>query len=110
MMISDDGEDETGRWVPYLEYYNVLPPVTPLKEEILPLSDYDPTKIYLNQGHYIFTIPVELLESVGKPLYFDILTKMDRGVVALRFTDEMNENSFDIPGKITTASGMGCKL
>lgn len=107
MMISDDGEDETGRWVPYLEYYNALPPVNPLKEEILPVSDYDSTKIYLNQGHCIFTIPVELLESVGKPLYFDILTKMDQGVVALRFTDEMNENSFDIPEKIYSGKWKG---
>ena len=66
-------------WIPYTEYYNVKPPAKIRMSDSLPVSVYDPEKIYIIYCHYIFVIPVEILEAMGKPLSFTILDNRKEG-------------------------------
>lgn len=71
-MTDKDGH-LTDKWIPYTDYYNVEPPKEKLYDgSDAPRTPYDPTKIYLNHGHSILNIPVEILEKLGNPLYFHI--------------------------------------
>lgn len=58
----------TDKWIPYTDYYNVEPPKDKPHEE--PKTPYNPKKIYMNHGHSILTMPVELLKQMESPLYF----------------------------------------
>lgn len=109
VVLHDKDGTLSDRCVPYTDYYNVEPP----KEKLLDSSDaprtpYDPTKIYLNHHHSILTIPVEILEQLGKPLYFSIGRK--NGYLFLIVDDEMRENGFDIPEKIYNGKWKGIQV
>jgi len=99
----------TDIWIPYTDYYNTEPP----KDELYDRSDaprtpYDSTKIFLNHHHSILTIPVEILNKLGKLLYFHIGRKA--GDLLLIFEDEMSENSFDIPKKVYNGKWKGVQV
>lgn len=107
--LTDKDGRLTDKWIPYTDYYNVESP----REKLYNISDaprtpYDPTKIYLNHGHCILTIPVEILEKLGKPLYFRIGRKNE--YLSLIFESEMSENSFDIPEKVYNGKWKGIKV
>jgi|GEM_PF-1683531 len=109
VVTTDRDGNLTDTWIPYTDYYNVEPP----KEKLLDSSDaprtpYDPTKIYLNHHHSILTIPIEILEQLGKPLYFSIGRK--NGYLFLIVDDEMRENGFDIPEKIYNGKWKGIQV
>jgi hypothetical protein len=73
-----------------------------------PRTPYDPTKIYLNHGHCILTIPVEVLDKLGRPLYFRIGKK--NGYLFIIIESEMSDNSFDIPEKVYNGKWKGIKV
>lgn len=106
-MVMTTGKDGnfSDRWIPFTDYYNVEPP----KEKLHDSSDasktpYDPTKIYLNHRHSFLTIPVELLEKLGNPLFFHIARKDENLLIVIE--DEMSENSFAFQRKFTMGNGM----
>ena len=66
VVLPDKDGNLSDKWIPYTDYYNVEPPKE--KHPVAPKTAYDPTKIYLNDWNYIFTIPIELLETMGKLL------------------------------------------
>ncbi len=107
VVLSDKNGTSTDRSVPYTDYYNVLTPKNPPIPEQLPVTEYDPTKIYINHNFCIFVIPVEILESAGKPLYFVVKRSTGDGIVAIQFTDEMMDNGFDIPEKVYNGKWKG---
>lgn len=127
MVKDDDGNDEylelsyfdvplvdekgnlTDKWIPYTDYYNVVPP----KEKLYDIADalrtqYDPTKIYLNHGHSILTIPVEILNEFERPLYFHL--KRKDGYLLIVFEDKIDENSFDIQEKVYNGEWKGIRV
>jgi len=53
-------------------------------------------------------VPVEILNKLGKPLYFHIGCKA--GDLLLIFEDEMSENSFDIPKKVYNGKWKGVQV
>jgi transcriptional regulator with XRE-family HTH domain len=83
-------------WIPYTEYYNVEPAPKREEPDALPLSAYNPERVYINHYDAIFVIPVEILEEMGKPLFFTIIRNDEDGWVGFRFTDEMEDEGFDI--------------
>ena len=89
----------TDKWIPFADYYNIARPPKPNTEKI-PASKYDPAMIYMNHADCILTIPVEILENAGKPLYFIILWDHDHCRLGIHFTDELTEDGFDIPRKV----------
>lgn len=89
----------TDKWIPFGDYYNIARSPKPDKEKP-PASKYDPGMIYMNHANCILTIPVEILESSGKPLYFNILWDHDHCRLGIHFTDELTEDGFDIPRKV----------
>ena len=103
-VIMTSGKDGplSGKWIPYTDYYNVEPPKEKIIEE--PKTPYDPTKIYLNNGHCILVIPVEILEKFGRPKYFTICRDQKRGRLLLAFLDE---GMFDIPEKVYNGKWKG---
>ena len=110
-MVMTTGKDgnSSDRWIPFSDYYNVEPP----KEKLHDSSDvlktlYDPTKIYLNHRHSFLTIPVELLEKLGNPLFFHIARKDENLLIVIE--DEMSENSFDIPEKVYNGKWNGIRV
>lgn len=106
IVTADKDGNLTDKWIPYADYYNVVLPSKP-KTEAKPVSEYDPGKIYLNHGECILTIPVEILESAGKPLYFVILWNHEHNLLGIHFTDELTEDGFDIPPKVYNGKWKG---
>ena len=109
VVLPDKDGALSDKWVPYTDYYNVEPP----KEKPHDSSDasktpYDPTKIYLNHHHSILTIPVEILEELGRPLYFSIGRK--NGYLFIVVEDQMGENGFDIPEKVYNGKWKGIQV
>ena len=107
--ISNKDGELSERWIPYIDYYNVEPP----KEKVCDSSDaprtpYDPTKIYLNHGHSILVIPVEILEKLGKPLFFRIWRK--NGHLLVVGESEMTEDSYDIPEQVYNGKWKGIRV
>ena len=102
--IVTNGKDGqlSGKWIPYMGYYNVEPPKEKKKEE--PKTPYDPTKLYLNNGPCILVIPVEMLEKFGRPKYFTICRDQKRGRLLLVF---MDDGMFDIPEKVYNGKWKG---
>lgn len=105
VILKDENGDLSDRWIPYTDYYNVEEPKT--KREEKPKTPYDPTRIYLNHGHCILVIPVEMLEKLGKPLYFHIARDRKTGVLFLVFKDVIGEDGFDIPEKVYNGKWKG---
>ena len=102
------------KWIPYTEYYNVEGPseeeIKAHEEKKLPESPYDPKKVYINEGHYIFVIPVEILEIAGKPMSFDVIQNIKKGWVGFRFFDDPKEGGFDIPEIIYNGEWKGIRV
>lgn len=106
VVTSDKDGGLSDKWIPFTDYYNVEPPKEKRHDSSeAPKTPYDPTKIYLNHGHSILTIPVELLEKMGRPLYFHIGRR--NGYLLIIIDDEMGENSFDIPEKVYSGKWKG---
>ena len=102
----DESGNLSDKWIPYAEYYNVE---LPSKRDIetKPAAEYDPEKIYLNHADCILTIPVEILEQAGKPLYFVVLWNHKSNHLAIQFVDELTEGGFDIPQRVYTEEWKG---
>lgn len=99
IVMSDKEGNLTDKWIPFTDYYNVeRPEKTTLDSSDVPKTPYDPAKIYLNHGHSILTIPVELLKELGNPLYFSIGQK--NCDLLIIFEDKMSENGFDISPQV----------
>ena len=68
VVLTDKDGNLTDQWIPFTDYYNVeRPEKATIDSSDVPKTPYDPTKIYLNHGHSILTIPVEILVQLGKP-------------------------------------------
>ena len=93
------------RLIPYADYYNVEAPKEKRTEETK--SPYDPNKVYLNHGHSILTISVEMLEELGKPSYFNLVRNRKNGDLLIVFTDEVDKDGFDIPKKVYNGKWKG---
>ena len=106
--VDKDG-NLSGKWIPFSDYYNPAPIPKPAIEK-KPAAEYDPGKIYLNHADCILTIPVEIFEQAGKPLYFIILWNHERNHLAIQFTDELTEEGFDIPQRIYTEEWKGVHI
>lgn len=106
IMTTDKNGNLTDKWIPYADYYNVVLSPKP-NGETRPVLEYDPRKIYLNHGHCILTIPVELLEIAGKPLFFIVFWNHEYNVLGIHFTDELTDDGFDIPPKVYNGEWKG---
>ena len=95
-LVNENGE-LSGRFIPYTEYYNVLPPKHRPDEDLASEDEYDTRKVYLNCGSNILVVPKQILETMGKPLFYDLAWNEKKRVLALRFTKEIGENGNDIP-------------
>ena len=99
VVLTDKDGNLTDQWIPFTDYYNVeRPEKAMIDSSDAPRTPYDATKIYLNHRHSILTLPVELLEELGKPLYFSIGRKNCDLLIV--FEDEMSENGFDISPQV----------
>ena len=94
IVAPDDSGELSDKWIPYTKYHNVEPADKSQRPPELPKSDYDSSKVYINHGVDIFKIPVEILEQMGRPHFFDIMRSPDDLDIALRFSFE--EGMFDI--------------
>ena len=112
VVLPDKDGNPSDKWIPFTDYYNVERPKNNPHDTSdthkTPKTPYDPSLIYLNHGHSILTIPVELLEELGKPLYFSI--GRSNGNLLIIVEDEMNENSFDIPPKVYEGQWKGIEV
>ena len=97
-IITDDG------LIPYLEYHNAEPHVMTEKEKELKAKDdaiprlpYNPSAVYINYGPAILIVSKDILDTLGKPKYFDFC-KGD-GWIGLRFGES---GDFDIPEEVYT--------
>lgn len=109
VVTTDKDGNLTDQWIPFTDYYNVeRPEKATIDSSDISKTPYDSTKIYLNHGHSILTIPVELLEELGKPLYFSIGRKNCDLLIV--FEDEMSENGFDIPEKVYNGKWKGVQV
>ena len=106
MFMGDGKGNMYDKSVSYADYYNIEKKERP-KEDRPPRADYDPSKIYMNQGDCILTIPVELLEAIGSPMYFAIYWKEEEMILAISAEDELSENGFDIPEKVYSGKWKG---
>lgn len=106
--VDKDG-NLSDKWIPFADFYNPAPVPKPTIEK-KPAAEYDPGKIYLNHADCILTIPVEILEQAGKPLYFVILWNQELRHLAIHFTDELPDDGFDIPQRIYTEEWKGIHL
>ena len=109
VVTADKDENLSEKWIPFSDYYNPAPIPKPAIEK-KPAAEYDPGKIYLNHADCILTIPVEIFEQAGKPLYFIILWNHERNHLAIQFTDELTEEGFDIPQRIYTEEWKGVHI
>ena len=113
----DEKGELTGRLINYGELHNIDPsliPPNPLKEETIPESEYNPNSVYVNHGDYIFVIPVEVLEAMGKPLYICPIQRIEKGVIGLRICNAEDAEKlmgigavFDIPENIYNGKWKG---
>lgn len=109
VVTTDKDGKLSDKWIPFTDYYNIEPPMENLHDSFdAPKTPYDPTKIYLNHGHSILTISVELLEKLGSPLYFSIGRK--NGDLLIITENKMGENSFDIPEKVYNGKWNGIQV
>lgn len=109
VVLTDKDGNLTDQWISFTDYYNVeRPEKATIDSSDVPKTPYDPTKIYLNHGHSILTIPVEILVQLGKPLYFSIGRK--NGYLFLIVDDEISENGFDISPKVYNGKWKGIRV
>lgn len=109
VVLTDKDGNLTDQWIPFTDYYNVeRPEKAMIDSSDAPRTPYDATKIYLNHRHSILTLPVELLEELGKPLYFSIGRK--NGYLFLIVDDEISENGFDISPKVYNGKWKGIQV
>ena len=102
--------NDTDKWISYAEYHNIEPAPKYENPYALPLSAYDPGKIYINSNHSIFVIPVEILVLMGKPLYFNILWDPEKCCAGFRFSDNPDYNEFDIPENVYNGKWKGLRI
>ncbi len=105
IVTTDRDGSLSDKWIPYLKYHNLEVPDRSDVPIAMPKSEYNPSRIYINHGFHIFVIPIDILEKIGKPLFFDILKSPDDIDIVLRFSD--NEGMFDIPGMIYNGQWKG---
>ena len=98
------------KWVSFTDYYNVEKPSERPKEDMPPKTDYDPAKVYLNQGHDILVLSTELLERIGKPQYFSIRLDEEGMRIFVVGEDEMSADRFDIPEKVYNGNWKGIRV
>lgn len=84
LTANKDG-DPGDRLIPYSDYYNVEAPKEKCTEKTK--SPYDPQKVYLNHGHSILMISVEMLEELGKPSCFNLVRNRKNGDLLIVFTE-----------------------
>ncbi len=108
ILIKKKGSDSC-ELVSYTDYYNVEK--APMKaENELPEEEYDPEKIYMNQGSSIVAIPVELLEKIGKPKYFSIRWSEEKMTLLIKAEEEMTPDYYDIPEKVYNGKWKGISV
>ena len=105
VILKDENGELGDQWIPYTDYYNVEGLAERQEEE--PKTPYDPTRIYLNHGHNILVVPVEMLIRLGKPLYFNIVRNRKTDMLFLVFSDEVRDDGFDIPEKVYNGKWKG---
>lgn len=108
VVTTDKDGNPSDKWIPFTDYYNVDPPKDKTQDE--PKTSYNPIKVYLNHGHSILIISVELLKKMGTPLYFHIGHDRNNGRLLIVFEDEMSENGFDIPAKVYNGKWKGVQV
>lgn len=101
-----DGE-LSGKWISYTDYHNIEKSKNPPIEDKLPSEEYDPSKIYLNHERCFLVIPVEVLEEIGCPLFFEIRWDEDGLALMIVAQDEKTENSIDVPNKVYNGKWKG---
>lgn len=79
LVMPDRDGGPSDRWIPYTDYYNVEAVPERVEKHALPVEPYDPEKVYLNRYQSIFVIPVEILEKMGNPLFFNVIQNKDAG-------------------------------
>ena len=109
VVTADKDENLSEKWIPFSDYFNPAPVPKPVIEK-KPMTEYDPDKIYLNHADCVLTIPVEILEHAGRPLYFVVLWNHERNHLAVQFTDELTEDGFDIPPKVYNGKWKGIHI
>lgn len=108
VVTTDKDGNPSDKWIPFTDYYNIDPPKDKTQDE--PKTSYNPIKVYLNHGHSILIISVELLKKMGTPLYFHIGHDRNNGRLLIVFEDEMSENGFDIPAKVYNGKWKGVQV
>ena len=108
VVTTDKDGNPSDKWIPFTDYYNVDPPKDKTQDE--PKTSYNPIKVYLNHGHSILIISVELLKKMGTPLYFHIGRDRNNGRLLIVFEDKMIENGFDIPEKVYNGKWKGVQV
>ena len=108
--LGDGKGNASGKKVRYADYFNVEKPTDRPAENKLPKSEYDPGKIYLYFGNSIVVIPVELLEAIGRPLYFGFRWNQETMNLIIVAEDEKTEDNFDIPEKVYNGKWKGIRV
>ena len=108
--LGDGKGNASGKKVTYADYFNVEKPTDRPAEDKPPKSEYDPGKIYLYFGNSIVVIPVELLEAIGRPLYFGFRWNQETMNLIIVAEDEKTEDNFDIPEKVYNGKWKGIRV
>ncbi|SDB52413.1 helix-turn-helix domain-containing protein [Butyrivibrio sp. INlla16] len=106
--VKKEGSDSC-EWVSYTDYFNVEKAPKRAEDE-LPEEEYNPEKIYMNQGHSIVAIPVELLEAIGKPKYFSFRLSKEKMQLIIKAEEEMTPDYFDIPERVYNGKWKGIRV
>ena len=105
-----DKDGTSGKWIPYTDYYNVDPVADREDPFLLPLSPYDPEKLYLNHGHFLLVIPVDILKAMGRPRFFTVCINHEEGILGLQFADDPTDDGFDIPEQVYDSPWKGLRV
>ena len=97
-------------WIPYTDFYNVAPVPEREEKHALTASPYDPSMVYLNRHHAILVIPVEILEKMGNPLFFNIIQNKDAGWIGFQFPEEPDQGEIDIPPAVYSGEWLGVRV
>lgn len=67
-------------------------------------------KLYLNVSLFIFVVPLEILERMGRPRFFAVYYKTDDKIAALIPEDMRSESNFDVPESIYNGKWKGLRM